>query len=128
MVESKNGSVVRKLYGYIHIPQQYATDFAQLNRQQVYRYVNFHRPCYLPTTLTDEKGKQRKQYRYQDMMTPYEKLRSLARPSQYLKPGITFKNLDTFAKEMTDNEAAEQLNSARDHLFKQLHERLKIRA
>gem|GEM_PF-3914419 len=29
---------------------------------------------------------------------------------------------------MTDNEAAEQLNAARDHLFKQLHERLKIRA
>jgi hypothetical protein len=26
------------------------------------------------------------------------------------------------------NKAAEQLNSARDHLFKQLHERLKIRA
>jgi hypothetical protein len=30
--------------------------------------------------------------------------------------------------EMTDDEAAEQLNSARDNLFKQLHERLKIRA
>ena len=128
LVESKNGSVIRKLYGYTHIPQQYATDFAQLNRQQVYRYVNFHRPCYFPTTITDEKGKQRKKYRYQDMMTPYEKLRSLARPSQYLKPGITFKNLDAFANEMTDNEAAEQLNSARDYLFTQLHERLKIRA
>ncbi len=61
-------------------------------------------------------------------MTPYEKLRSLARPSQYLKLGITFKNLDAFAHEMTDNEAAEQLNSARNHLFTQLHERLKIGA
>jgi hypothetical protein len=29
---------------------------------------------------------------------------------------------------MTDNEAAEQLNSARDLLFKQHHEQLKIRA
>ncbi len=128
LVESKNGSVIRKLYGYTHIPQQYATDFTELNSHQVYRYVNFHRPCYFPTTIIDEKGKERKKYRYNDMMTPYEKFRSLAKPSQYLKPGITFRNLDAFANEMTDNEAAEQLNSARDHLFQQLHERLKIRA
>ena len=128
LVESKNGSVIRKLYGYTHIPQQYATDFSELNSQQVYRYVNFHRPCYFPTTITDDKGKQRKKYRYEDMMTPYEKFRSLPKPSQYLKPGVTFRNLDAFANEMTDNEAAEQLNSARNHLFKQLHERLKIRA
>ena len=59
------------------------------------------------------------------MMTPYEKFRSLACPSQYLKPGITFKKLDAFASEITDNEAAEQLNLARDKLFNQLHERLK---
>ena len=128
LVESKNGSVVRKLYGYTHIPQQYATDFTELNSQQVYRYVNFHRPCYFPITITDEKGIQRKKYRYDDMMTPYEKFRSLPRPSQYLKPGVTFRDLDAFANEMTDNEAAERLNSARDYLFKQLHERLKIRA
>ena len=128
LVESKNGSVIRKLYGYTHIPQQYATDFAELNSQHVYRYVNFHRPCYFPTTIIDSKGKQRKKYRYCDMMTPYEKFRSLPKPSQYLRPGITLKYLDAFAKEMTDNKAAEQLNSARDHLFEQLHERLRIRA
>ena len=45
LVESKNGSVVRKIYGYAHIPQQYAADFAELNSQHVYRYVNFHRPA-----------------------------------------------------------------------------------
>lgn len=128
LVESKNGSVVRKLYGYMHIPQQYANDFDEFNRHQVYRYVNFHHPCYFPTTVTDDKGKQRKKYRYEDMMTPYEKFRSLPRASQYLKPGITFKKLDAFASEMTDNEAVEQLNLTRDNLFKQLHERLKIRA
>jgi hypothetical protein len=128
LVESKNGSVVRKLYGYSHIPQHYATEFSELNSDQVYRYVNFHRPCYFPSTVTDDKGKEKKKYRYEDMMTPYEKFRSLSKPSQYLKPGIAFKMLDVFASEMTDNEAAEQLNSARDQLFKQLHERLKIEA
>jgi transposase InsO family protein len=128
LVESKNGSVVRKLYGYMHIPQQYADEFLTLNRDQVYRYVNFHRPCYFPTTVIDHKGKQKKKYRYEDMMTPYEKFLSLPRCSQYLKPGVTLKKLNAFASEMTDNEAAEQMNSARDKLFKQLHERLQIRA
>ena len=91
LVESKNGSVIRKLYGYTHIPQQYAVDFTTLNSAQVYRYVNFHRPCYFPTTVTDSKGKQKKKYFYDDMITPLEKLRSLPRPSQYLKSGVTFK-------------------------------------
>ena len=128
LVESKNGPVVRKLYGYQHIPQQYAEEFLSLNRDQVYRYVNFHRPCYFPTTVTDDKGKQKKKYRYEDMMTPFEKLLSLPRPSRYLKPGNTLKKLNAFACAMTDNEAAEQMNTARDKLFKQLHERLQLKA
>ena len=78
--------------------------------------------------VTDDKGKQQKKYLYGDMMTPYEKFRSLSKPSQYLVPGNTLKKLDAFATEMNDNEAAEQLNSARDKLFKQLHERLKQKA
>ena len=109
----------------MHIPQHCAEQFKALNEQHVYRYINFHRPCYFPATITDEKGKERKTYRYEDMMTPYEKLRSLPESQKYLKPGITFNQLDDFATKMTDNEAAEQLNTARDNLFKQLHERLK---
>jgi transposase InsO family protein len=128
LVESKNGSVIRKIYGYEHIPQHYAADFAELNSHQIYRYVNFHRPCYFPSIVIDKKGKERKKYRYENMMTPYEKFRSLSKPSQYLKHGITLKNLDEFAQEMTDNEAAEQMNLARDKLFNQLHEHIKMRA
>ena len=126
LVESKNGSVIRNIYGYTHIPQSQEELFEALNSGPLYRYVNFHRPCYFSKTSTDEKGKQKKSYRYEDMMTPYEKFRSLACPRLYLKSGITFKKLDAFTSEITDNEAAEQLNLARDKLFNQLHERLKI--
>ena len=66
--------------------------------------------------------------RYEDMMTPFEKLLSLPRPSRYLKPGNTLKKLNAFACAMTDNEAAEQMNTVRDKLFKQLHERLQLKA
>ncbi len=48
--------------------------------------------------------KEKRKYHYEDMMTPFEKLLSLPRPSQYLKSGITLKTLNAFAAEMTDNE------------------------
>ena len=128
LVESKNGSVIRKLYGYMHVPQDFAEEFSMLNSGEVYRYINFHRPCYFPITITDDKGKSIKKYPYEAMMTPYEKFLSLTRPSQYLKPNIRIKTLNAFALEMTDNEAVEAMNSARDKLFKQFHERLKLSA
>ena len=47
------------------------------------------------------------------MMTPFEKLKSLPLAKQFLKPGITFQQLDAQASAMSDNEAAERLNKAR---------------
>lgn len=122
LAESKNAAVVRKLYGHAHIPKHWAGKLNELNQKEVYRYLNFHRPCYFPVIETDEKGKQRKRYPYNAMMTPYEKLTTLAGVNDYLKPTITLKQLDAFANEMTDNEAAEQLAAARRTLFKTINE------
>ncbi len=44
-----------------------------------------------------KKDKIRTRYQYQDMMTPYEKFRSLPEAEAYLKPGITLEKLDAFA-------------------------------
>ena len=55
-------------------------------------------------------------------MTPYEKLKSLSDAKQYLKLGITFKQLNDMALAISDNEAAHQLNEARKQLFKTIHE------
>ena len=82
-------------------------------------------PCFFPTTFIDDKGKQRKKYRYEDMMTPYEKLKSLNNPKQYLKKGVSFKKLDAEAKAISDNEAARQLQAARTQLFNTIFERSK---
>ncbi len=77
LAESKNAAVVRKIYGHAHIPKHWADKINELNQQEVYRYLNFHRPCYFPVMETDKKGKQRKRYPYEAMMTPYEKLTTL---------------------------------------------------
>ena len=116
--ESKNGAIVRKHLGYSHIPQRFAALVNAFDRDYLNPYVNFHRPCLFAETITDAKGRQRKRYPYKLMMTPYEKFKSLPLAEQFLKPGITFIQLDVLATTMSDNEAAERLNKARTTLFK----------
>lgn len=122
LAESKNAAVVRKFLGYSHIPKQYAALVNTFNTRYLNPYVNYHRPCFFPLTKTDKKGKERKVYLYQNMMTPYDKLKSLHHAAQYLKTGITFESLDKIALEMTDNESASQLKQARYKLFKIIFE------
>ena len=61
-------------------------------------------------------------------MTPYEKFKSLDNAKQFLKPGITFEQLDAQATAMSDNEAAQRLNQARAKLFKTIFNRSKTAA
>jgi transposase InsO family protein len=117
LAESKNAAVVRKHLGYAHIPQDFAQEVNAFCREHLNPYVNFHRPCFFPKTVTDAKGKERKSYRYEDMKTPYEKFKSLSCPESCLKPGITMAQLEKISLSKTDNEAAEQMNIARDSLF-----------
>lgn len=128
LAESKNGHVVRKIFGYAHIPQHWASLINTFNRQYLNPYVNFHRPCLFPDIIIDSKGKQRKRYPYDSLMTPYEKFKSLPEAQQYLKPGMTFEILDAVAYQASDNEAADKLQQARRQLFKSIHERENMRA
>ena len=125
LAESKNASVIRKQFGYSHIPQRFATLVNAFCRDHLNPYINFHRPCLFAETITDDKGRQRKRYPYKLMMTPYEKFKSLDAAKQYLKPGITFEQLDAQTTAMSDNAAAQQLNDARTILFKTIFNRSK---
>lgn len=122
LAEGKNAAIVRKVFGYTHIPQRYAQLLNEFNQAALNPYVNYHRPCLYPTIIIDNKGKQKKKYEYKNMMTPYDKLKSLPDAQQYLKAGITFKELDDISKAMTDNEAADFLQQQRSILFKNIHE------
>ncbi len=126
LVESKNGSVVRKHLGYAHIPQRWAAYLNAFNLNFLNPYINFHRPCFFPVTVTDRKGKVRKIYPYAKMMTPYEKLKSLPNAESHLKPGTSFKQLDEIAYGISDNEAARRMNEARKQLFKAITEQQRV--
>src|SRR3989338_7331146 len=117
LAESKNASTVRKHLGYSHIPGRFAQAVNRFTTEALSPYLNFHRPCHFPTEITDDKGRQRKRYRYADMMTPYEKLKALPEAKDHLRPDVSFNSLDAIAGQCSDNEAASCLNEARAKLF-----------
>ena len=128
LVESKNGSVIRKQFGYAHIAQHFADDMNAFCRDYLNPYVNFHRPCFFAIDQADGKGKIRKRYPYELIMTPFDKLKTLPPLRFNLRPGLTLDSLDLQARQMTDNQAAKALTDARSKLFRSIHRRSKTAA
>jgi len=120
LVESKNGSVVRKQLGYVHIPQACATAINRYHRDFLNVYINFHRPCFFSVSVIDPRGRVKRAYPCQEVMTPYEKLKSLPEAQSYLQPSVTVKKLDDIANQMSDNEFAERMVKARSDLFQHI--------
>jgi transposase InsO family protein len=117
LVESKNGAIVRKYLGYVHIPQKCAPVINEFNEKYLVPYINYHRPCHFAEIKINQKGKEIKTYPYKNMMTPYEKLKSLPNSKQYLKPELTFEIIDKASIAVTDLQAAQALKNAQKKLF-----------
>ena len=81
-------------------------------------------PCFFAVDALDTRtGKLRKRYPQDKIITPFDKLKSLPQADTFLKPGITFEQLEQTALEMSDNEAAQRLTDARAELFKIIYRR-----
>ncbi len=117
LVESKNGNVIRRHFGYGHIPKLFAREVNAFARDVLLPFLNFHRPCLFATEIADGKRRVRKRYRYQDTMTPLEKLKPLPDVDQHLRPGVTISSLEAQARTMSDLDAAIALKQARARLF-----------
>lgn len=128
LVETKNGAVVRKHLGYDHIPQRFAAQVNALCSEYLNPYVNFHRPCFFAVEQRNAKGKIRRRYLQENIMTPFTKLKSLPDAASYLKPDITLQALEHTAAQMSDNQAAQRLNTARSKLFHSISHRPKFAA
>jgi transposase InsO family protein len=119
LVESKNGSVIRKNLGYTHIPQAAAGLLNGYHQRYLNPYINFHRPCFFPVAEIDRKGKEKRKYPYSKINTPFEKLKSIPNIESYLLQGVTLVKMQQYADQMSDNKFAERMVKARSDLFKQ---------
>lgn len=115
LVETKNGSVIRKNMGWEHINRSLVEDINNYYKNYFNIYLNYHRPCGYPTVTTDSKGKITKQYEIYTV--PYEKLKQTPNAKKYLKTNITFKELDKLAYKNSDNDFAKELRQQENKLF-----------
>jgi transposase InsO family protein len=119
LVEGKNGAVVRKLIGYGYIAGEHDEAINKFYARHLNPYLNYHRPCGFATVSLDERGKRRRQYKTEDYRTPWEKLKSLERPEQYLKPGLSLAELERESLAMSDTECARRMTAAKSRLLQQ---------
>ena len=122
LAETKNGAVVRKMFGYEHIAQRHAGRFSTFCTEYLNPLLNFHRPCLFATEVADDKkpGRIKRVYRPKDAMTPLDKLASLPDAAKYLRKGVTLEELQQLARALSDVQAAEELNEARAALFRRV--------
>ncbi len=118
LVEGKNGSVIRPMYGHCHIAGHHASKFETFNRSHFNHFINFHRKSAFPDEEVDERGKIIKKYR--TYLTPCEKLLSLNRPAKYLVQGVTVEALRAQALKTSHLDAAQAMQKAKTQLFKNL--------
>jgi hypothetical protein len=118
LVESKNGAVIRKHIGYGHIGAQHAEAVNQFYREHLNPYVNFHRPCAVPTVVTQPNGKRRRIY--QRWATPWERFQEMPESGRILRAGVTLAELEHFAQQQSDTEAALEMQGAKRKLLGQL--------
>lgn len=120
LVESKNGSIVRKHMGYFYIHQKHAPRINEFYRKYLNPYLNYHRPCGFATKKSIGKNGRITKV-YDTYLTPYEALKRITEASKFLKPGINFDMLDKTAYSCSDNEFAEILEKEKQKLFEEIN-------
>jgi hypothetical protein len=121
LVESKNGSVIRKHLGWTHIASEHAQAVNRFHRQHLNPYLNFHRPCGIPELRTLPRGKIKRVYRQWE--TPWEILRGLPDWETSLRAEADADALHRQASAQSDTDAAMAMQQAKRDLFRQLKRR-----
>ena len=118
LAETKNGAFIRKYIGYVYIAKKYAESINTFYQNVFNEYLNYHRPCGFPETKINAKGKEIKIYPKENYMIPYDKFKSLPSAEKYLKPGITFIDLDKIAYAKSDIEYAKYMQEEKFKMLK----------
>ena len=118
-------SILRSLHGAgrpaspAHPPDRYIEQVNAFARRILWLYLNYHRlrvfPGERPGTA-EGRGRRRDA----DIMTPYDRLKSLPGGADCLKPGTTFTQLDAIASATSDNGAAWAVSEAGAQLLQSI--------
>ena len=118
LIESKNGSIIRKNMGYWHMNGSLADKINNYELNFFNIYLNFHRPClFLTETEILDNGREKRFYG--ETKTPYTKLKEVGRKLKHniLAPNTSWLKLDKIEKQYSDNEFAEIVRQEETKIF-----------
>jgi hypothetical protein len=104
LVESKNGWVIRKEFGFIFRPKEAAPEIQKYLDEYFNTYLNYHRICAFPTKMIDKRGRERTVYKAEDYATPFEKLKEIDPKAGYMRSGESYEKMDKIQMEKSDYE------------------------
>lgn len=78
LVEAKNAAIIRKHIGFGHNGEQHAEAMDAFHRRHLNPYINFHRPCTVPISVTESNGKRTRTY--PRWTTPFELFTEVTQP------------------------------------------------
>ena len=120
LVESKNGSIIRKQFGRNYIDRNFASELNEFDQNYLNLYLNYHRPCgFAENRKINKNGKIKKCYN--QYLTPYEKFKSLDNSEQYLKSDVSIEQLDKIAYSESDNSFAKRMKKERNRIFRKIN-------
>ena len=117
LVESKNGSIIRKHLGHWHIPRKFANNINEFYIKYMIPYVNFYRPSAFPVKTLLDNGKIKISYPEEEYKTPLEKLLSLDNCENLIKKGLSKQILLDLANTQSPNQAAKILQKEKKKLL-----------
>lgn len=123
LVESKNGWVIRKHFGYIFRPKESSSTVQEYLETYFNRYLNYHRACGFPVVEYKENGKKQIKYPQGGYRTPYEKLKTIDPEGRYLKAGLSYGKLDKIALEFSDYGFAKIMSEEYKKMMRKIKDR-----
>lgn len=117
LIESKNGSVIRKNFGYAHVNKNQVDNINHFLLHFFNPYLNYHRPCLYPTRKrVDKHGKIR--VVYEEAKVPYDKPQEVTkRKAHFLKAGITWQQLDKISSSYSDSDFAKLMRKQEHYAY-----------
>lgn len=125
LVESKNGWIIRKHFGYFYVHRDCAPIINEFLNTYFNKFLNYHRPCAFPTREQLPDGKVRVFYKKDDYKTPYAKLKEIDPEGKFLQKGLNYGKLDKIAYEYSDYEYLKIMKEAQKKMLRKVRSKTK---
>lgn len=120
LVESKNGWVIRKEFGFIFRPKEAAAEIQKYLEKYFNNYLNYHRVCAYPRVMTDKRGVERMVYKAEDYRTPFEKLQEVDPKGKTLQNQNTYEKMNEIQMEKSDYEYIIEMRDAYHKMIRKI--------